>query len=47
MGKQLDVLIVEESEIVRTMLSEALSREPGVDVVGVAPDPFVARNLLL
>jgi DNA-binding NarL/FixJ family response regulator len=47
-GKQLNVLIVDESEMVRTMLSDALSPGSlGWTVVGVAPDPFEARTLLL
>jgi two-component system chemotaxis response regulator CheB len=41
------VLVVDDSAVVRRMLSDALGREPGVQVVGTAPDPFVARDLLL
>ncbi len=41
------VLVVDDSALVRRMLCEALDREPGVRVVGSAPDPFVARDLLL
>src|SRR5215213_9336518 len=40
------VLIVDDSAIVRTMLSNALKAEPDMEVVGVAADPFVARELI-
>lgn len=41
------VLIVDDSSIVRQVLSRELSRQPGIVVVGSAPDPFVARDLIL
>jgi two-component system chemotaxis response regulator CheB len=41
------VLIVDDSAIVRKMLSAALESEPDIEVVGTAPDPFVARNKIL
>ena len=40
------VLIVDDSAIVRTMLSNALKAEPDMEVVGVAADPIVARDLI-
>ena len=40
------VLIVDDSAIVRTMLSNALRAEPDMEVVGVAADPIVARELI-
>jgi two-component system chemotaxis response regulator CheB len=40
------VLIVDDSAIVRTMLSNALKAEPDMEVVGVAADPFAARELI-
>jgi two-component system chemotaxis response regulator CheB len=40
-------LIVDDSAIVRKILSEALAAEPDIEVVGVAPDPYVARNKIL
>jgi two-component system chemotaxis response regulator CheB len=36
------VLIVDESAIVRKILSEALAAEPDIEVVATAPDPIVA-----
>jgi two-component system chemotaxis response regulator CheB len=41
------VLIVDDSAIVRRMLSNALQHEPDIEVVGLASDPFVARDLIL
>ncbi len=41
------VLIVDDSAVVRQMLSSQLARDPGIRVVGTAPDPFVARDKIL
>ena len=41
------VLIVDDSAIVRKILSEALSGEPDIEIVGTAPDPYVARDKIL
>jgi two-component system, chemotaxis family, protein-glutamate methylesterase/glutaminase len=41
------VLIVDDSAIVRKLLAEALSNESDIEVVGTAPDPFVARDKIL
>lgn len=41
------VLIVDDSAVVRRVLSEALAGEIGIEVVGTAPDPFVARDKIL
>ncbi len=38
------VLIVDDSALIRQMLSEILNQAGGIEVVGVAPDPFVARE---
>lgn len=40
------VLIVDDSALVRRMLKEILSSDPGIEVVGAAPDPLVARDLI-
>ena len=40
------VLIVDDSAIVRTMLSSVLKSEPDIEVVGVAGDPFAARAMI-
>jgi two-component system chemotaxis response regulator CheB len=41
------VLIIDDSAIVRKLLSEAVSEERDIEVVGTAPDPFVARDKIL
>lgn len=38
------VLIVDDSAVMRQILTEILSRDPMLEVVGVANDPFVARD---
>ena len=38
------VLVVDDSALVRQMLTELLSADPAITVVGTAPDPFVARD---
>jgi two-component system, chemotaxis family, protein-glutamate methylesterase/glutaminase len=45
--RKIRVLIVDDSAIVRKMLAEALAHEPDLEVVGTAPDPFVARDKIL
>jgi len=46
-GRKIRVLIVDDSAIVRKILSDALASEPDLDVVGTAPDPYVARDKIL
>jgi len=41
------VLIVDDSAIVRHLLTEALASEKDIEVIGTAPDPFVARDKIL
>ena len=41
------VLVVDDSAIVRKVLTDALSDEADIEVVGTAPDPFVARDKIL
>ncbi len=38
------VLIVDDSALVRRILTDALSRHADIEVVGTAPDPYVARE---
>src|SRR6202042_3100877 len=46
-SRKIRVLIVDDSAIVRKILSEALAGEPDLEVVGSAPDPYVARDKIL
>ena len=41
------VLVVDDSSMVRNILKEELSRDPDITVVGVAPDPYVARDMIV
>ncbi len=38
------LLIVDDSALVRKLLTEILGRAPGIDVVGTAADPYAARD---
>jgi two-component system chemotaxis response regulator CheB len=46
-ARRIRVLVVDDSAIVRKVLTETLSREPDFEVVGTAPDPYVARDKIL
>ena len=41
------VLVVDDSSVVRRAITDALSRDPGIEVVGNACDPYVARDMIL
>ena len=41
------VLVVDDSAVVRQILQSALAADPEIKVVGTAPDPFVARDLIV
>lgn len=47
MEKNIKVLVVDDSAIVRKVFTEELSKERGIEVVGTAPDPYVARDKIL
>jgi two-component system chemotaxis response regulator CheB len=48
-GEQGDigVLIVDDSSLVRRALAEQLDKQPGIRVLGTAPDPYVARDKIV
>lgn len=46
MGR-IKVLVVDDSAIVRKIFSEELSKYSDIEVVGVAPDPYVARDKIV
>ncbi len=43
---RLRVVIVDDSSVVRKLLGDALAREPDIEVVGTAADPYAARELI-
>ena len=47
MNNKIKVLIVDDSAVVRKILSSALSKYQDIEIVGTAPDPFIARNKIL
>lgn len=40
------VVIVDDSALIRSVMREIISSQPDMEVVGVAPDPIVARDLI-
>jgi two-component system, chemotaxis family, protein-glutamate methylesterase/glutaminase len=45
--KRIRVLVVDDSAVVRRVFSDELSRENDIEVIGTAPDPYVARDLIV
>ena len=45
--RKIRVLIVDDSAIVRKLLGDALSGESDIEVVGTAPDPYIARDKIV
>jgi two-component system chemotaxis response regulator CheB len=46
-SRKIKVLVVDDSAIVRKILTEALEGEADLEVVGAAPDPYVARDKIV
>lgn len=46
-NNKIKVLIVDDSAVVRNILSEALGKDPEIEVVGTAADPFIAREKIV
>jgi len=47
MSRPTRVLIIDDSAVVRRQLTEQLSRQPGIEVVGSAPDPYAGRDMIV
>jgi two-component system chemotaxis response regulator CheB len=47
LNRNIKVLIVDDSAIVRKILSNHLSQQVGIEVVGTAPDPYIARDKIV
>lgn len=45
--KDIRVLVVDDSAVVRKVFTEQLSAQPGIQVIGAAPDPYVAREMIV
>ena len=44
MKKKIQVLIVDDSALIRQTLKKILEADPEIEVMGTAPDPFIAAN---
>ena len=42
--KKIKVLVIDDSALIRQMLTEMLNTDPDIEVVGVAQDPIIARD---
>ena len=40
------VLIIDDSALVRSLLTEIVNRQPDLEAIGAAPDPLVAREMI-
>jgi two-component system chemotaxis response regulator CheB len=47
MSKKIAVLIVDDSAAIRQLLTQILSSDPEIDVVGTAADPYFARQKII
>ncbi|HMB15864.1 MAG TPA: chemotaxis response regulator protein-glutamate methylesterase [Pelovirga sp.] len=47
MKRKIRVLIVDDSALVRNILSQGLALDPAIEVVGTASDPYIARDRIL
>ncbi|MBN1956633.1 MAG: chemotaxis response regulator protein-glutamate methylesterase [Desulfuromonadales bacterium] len=47
MARAVRVLIVDDSALVRNILSQGLALDPGIEVVGTASDPYIARDKII
>jgi two-component system chemotaxis response regulator CheB len=46
MAKSIKVLIIDDSALMRKLLTQVLGGDPEIEIVGAANDPFVARELI-
>ncbi len=47
MAKVIRVLVIDDSALVRNILSQGLSMDPNIEVVGTASDPYIARDRII
>lgn len=47
METKIKVLIVDDSALVRKIFSQELAGDPAIEVVGTAPDPYIARDKIV
>jgi two-component system chemotaxis response regulator CheB len=44
--KRIKVLVIDDSALIRKVLTELIGRQPDMEVVGAAPDPLIAREMI-
>jgi two-component system chemotaxis response regulator CheB len=44
--RKIQVLCIDDSALIRSILKEIINAQPDMEVVGVAPDPIIARDLI-
>jgi len=44
--RKIRVLCIDDSALIRSILKEIINSQPDMEVVGVAPDPIIARDLI-
>lgn len=47
LNRKIKVLVVDDSMVVRKIVTDALRTDPEIDVVGTASDPYIARDKIL
>jgi two-component system chemotaxis response regulator CheB len=47
MANKIRLLIVDDSSVIRTLFTKIFSSDPEIEVVGSAPDPYIAREKLI
>ena len=47
MAKQIKVLIIDDSAMVRQILAKGLGEDPNIEIVGTASDVYIARDLII
>lgn len=45
-GRRIKVLIVDDSALIRSLMTEIVNRQPDMVAVGAAPDPYAAREMI-
>jgi two-component system chemotaxis response regulator CheB len=43
---KIQVLVIDDSQVIRNVLTEILNSSPLIEVVGTAEDPYVAREMI-
>ncbi|SFU31358.1 response regulator receiver modulated CheB methylesterase [Nitrosomonas eutropha] len=44
--KKISVLVIDDSALIRKLLAEIINSQPDMEVIGAAPDPLVAREMI-